>query len=182
MNHETLTPAPDTLRDIADAMKSIAHRIEMGDYEHLDDLIADIDAIDDEQVLFEDKLDAIVHICESRQSRLERLKREKARITDEIKRVENEDKRLKEYAAFQMQKAEQPKVKTRLHRLTSVQNPFSAEYDENDKEFDTIDERCIVEVVSRKVSKSVALEIFKTTGKAPRGFTIERKGYSLRIK
>ena len=148
----------------------------------LDNDEVDIAELNEVEADFTDKMDGILDYCEGLESYEKRCKVEIARLRDEVRFTENKRKSLKEYAAFEMDRLGIKTMQTRFHKVTCVENPLSAIYDEW-AELDNIDERCIVVIPEQhNVSKQRALEIYKQTGEIPKGFDISRKGFSIRVR
>ena len=97
----------------------------------------------------------------------------------------NSRERLKSWVGYCIRKLGLTQCQTRFHRIFIKDAPPKATYDENDKLFETIDERCIrYEVIEKKsVSKERAIELWKESGEReiPRGFSITR-GIAVTIK
>lgn len=142
----------------------------------------DIAELENLEVELKDKIDGIIHIVGVLGQRSQTIKDEIKRLQAMLKTNENKVRKLKDYAAFEMNRSGVTSLKTRFHSVACVQNQPSAIYDEY-AELDDIDPRCIVVVPEQhKVSKEKALQVYKQTGEIPKGFHIESSGFHIKVR
>lgn len=136
-----------------------------------------------------DKMDAAAYRVDEIDADIERYKKQIKRLQAEIKLFEKAKERKKSWLAHCLGMLGISQIKTRYHRFFVRDSNPKATYDENDKAFETIDDRCVVTEtkVTRRVSKTAAIDLWKESDPderkrvAPKGFTITR-GLTLTIK
>ena len=150
-----------TLNNICDELAYIRNKLELGepiDTEYLDTLKVDRDK----------KFEGIGYALLGIKYLIQEAKEEIARIQQYKKYLENEEKRLKNYAIFCMNREDMKVFKGKNIRLMKRKSPMSAEYVTNsvskDPLWQFIDERFIKEEVVKKVDKIAAIRHHKETG------------------